>query len=704
MGLGTSLLLGFLGGAAYAASGSVTPGTVTHSQRVHVTWSGMAARMPIFIQQCDNVINTNPSVFDQTTDCSSLTQQAIDGQTFNASGSGESGDNLATDPDFKTFVGLEPSTFQGWGCSPSGSPTGVSDGSGNLLYNPCTIRVSDNTPNGPTNSFFLTLTLAAPSGTLPVFTADSPPTSVVNGSQFSYTFAASGSPAPSFNWVFGTAGPFLSLNTATGQLQGTPTQNGSYTFRVQADNTAGGTLGAIHTLLVGTPPSFTADSPPSSMTVGTAYSYAYAATGSPAPTFSVTSGTLPTGLSIDPNTGVLSGTPTTAGSFTFTVSASNGVGSPATTPSTTITVVTGGSVLAGGDNGFGQLCNGTTAGTSTATQAVPPANANVTSVAAGAVFSLALRSDGTVLSCGRNNFGQLGNGTTNDSSTPVAVSMPGGVKATAIAANGYHGLALTSTGAVYGWGYNAFGQLGDGTTTNRLTPIPVALPGGTTVTAISAGWSYSLALTSSGSVLAWGWNAEGELGDGTGVQRLTPVAVLAPATGVTAISAGSNHNLALRSDGTVLSWGLNNFGQVGDATFVSRMAPVPVLLPPGQAVTAIAAGGAHSLAVLRSNGTVLAWGWNRKGQLGDGTQNDRSTPVAVALPGGATVTSLAGGYQHSLALTSAGAILAWGSNASGQLLDGTTVDRPSPVFSSPPATTGVFSLSAGWSFSLLAKP
>jgi alpha-tubulin suppressor-like RCC1 family protein len=703
--MGMGLLVVLLAGAAFAASGAVTPGTVTHNQRVHVTWSGMAAGQPVFIQQCDNVINTTPTVFDETVDCSSQTQQNIDGQTFNASGSGSTNQNLATDPDFNTFVGLEPSTFLGWGCSPVGTPSGVNDGSGNLLYNPCTIRVSDNTPISPTNSFFLTLSMASPSGTLPVFTADSPPTSVVNGSPFSYTFAASGSPAPSFNWVFGTAGPFLSLNTTTGVLSGTPTQNGSYTFRVQADNTAGGTQSAIHTLLVGTPPSFTADTPPTTATLGAAYTYTYAATGSPAPTFSVNSGTLPPGLSLNATSGVLSGTPTTAGSFTFTVAASNGVGSPATSPSTTITVAATatGSALGGGDNGFGQLCNGTTTSTSTASPAVPPANANVTKVAAGAFFSLALRSDGTVLACGRNNFGQLGNGTTTDSSTPVVVAIPVGVSITAIAANGYHGLALASTGAVYAWGYNAFGQLGDGTGTNRLTPVPTALPGGTTVAAISAGWSYSLALTSSGSVLAWGWNAEGELGDGTGVQRLTPVSVLAPATGVTAISAGSNHNLALRSDGTVLSWGLNNFGQVGDGTNVNRTAPVLVSLPPGASVTGVSAGGGHSLAV-RSDGTVLAWGWNSNGQLGDGTKTNRSTPVTVSLPGGATATRLAGGYQHSLALTPSGAILAWGANSAGQLLDGTTVDKLSPVFASPPANAGLTALSAGWAFSILVKP
>jgi Putative Ig domain/PKD domain len=344
MCLGVSLLVGWLSGAAFAASGAVTPDAITHNQRVHVTWSGMSAGKPIFVQQCDNVINANPTAFDETIDCSSLSQQAIDGQTFNASGSGQTNGNLATDPDFNAFVGLEPSTFLGWGCEPSGTPTGVADASGNQIYNPCTIRVSDNAPDSPTNSFFLTLNMANPSGTAPAFTADSPPTTVATGSPFSYTFAASGSPAPTFNWVFGTAGPFLTLNTTTGVLSGTPTLPGSYTFRVQADNAAGSVQSAVHTLVVGSagqPPAFTADTPPSSATVGTPYTYTYAATGAPAPTFTVTSGTLPTGLSLDATSGVVSGTPTTAGTFTFTVAAANGVGAPAVSPSAAVTVGAG---------------------------------------------------------------------------------------------------------------------------------------------------------------------------------------------------------------------------------------------------------------------------------------------------------------------------------------------------------------------------
>ena len=169
-----------------------------------------------------------------------------------------------------------------------------------------------------------------------------------------------------------------------------------------------------------------------------------------------------------------------------------------------------GGVLGTGYNGYGQLCNGTTTGGPTASGAVSPLDAGVTATAAGAVHSLALTTGGAIFACGNNLFGQLGNGTTTNSSTPVAVILPGGASAAAIAADEFHSLALTSGGAVYAWGHNAFGQLGNGTTTDSSTPVAVAVPG--TVTRIAAGWAFNLALTSTGAVYAWGFNGDGELG------------------------------------------------------------------------------------------------------------------------------------------------------------------------------------------------
>ena len=146
---------------------------------------------------------------------------------------------------------------------------------------------------------------------------------------------------------------------------------------------------------------------------------------------------------------------------------------------------------------------------------------------------------GSAWAWGDNGFGQLGNGTTTNSSTPIAVSLPGGTTVTAIAGGGYHSLALTSSGQVLAWGYNGYGQLGNGTTTNSSTPVAVSLPSGTTVTAIAGGRFHSLALTSTGQVLAWGYNGNGQLGNGTTTSSNIPVAVSLPSgTTVTAIAGG----------------------------------------------------------------------------------------------------------------------------------------------------------------------
>ncbi|HYT39579.1 MAG TPA: cell wall anchor protein [Acidimicrobiia bacterium] len=363
-----------------------------------------------------------------------------------------------------------------------------------------------------------------------------------------------------------------------------------------------------------------------------------------------------------------------------------------------------GGVLGTGYDGYGQLCNATTTGGSTASGAGSPLDAGVTATAAGAVHSLALTAAGAVFACGNNVFGELGNGTTTNSSTPVAVTLPGGATATAIAANEFHSLALSSGGTVYAWGHNAFGQLGNGTTTDSSTPVAVTVPG--TVTQIAAGWAFDLALTSTGAVYAWGFNGDGELGTTSADTcatyyscSKTPVAVSLGGGTVKAIAAGWDHSLAIRSDSTVLAWGLNNYGQLGLGDTDNRAVPTPAI--DGLTVKAIACGGAHSLAI-RSDNAGFAWGLNNDGQLGIGATTPFitiATPVATNNP----LTAIAGGAFHSLAIQSGGAPLAWGDNASGQLGDGTTANRFSPVSPLAPADSAVTGIAAGWAHSLFVK-
>ncbi|WP_018215950.1 RCC1 domain-containing protein [Salinispora vitiensis] len=364
-----------------------------------------------------------------------------------------------------------------------------------------------------------------------------------------------------------------------------------------------------------------------------------------------------------------------------------------------------GTGLAWGDNADDQLGDGTTTNSSTPVPVDLPAGTTITAVAAGQGHSLAVTSTGTMLAWGANSSGQLGDGTTTTSNTPVAVDLPADTTITAVAAGDRHSLALTSTGTVLAWGLNLTGQLGDGTTTSSNTPVSVNLPASTTITAVAAGNVHSLALTSTGTMLAWGANLTGQLGDGTTTNSSTPVAVDLPAnTTITAVAASSSgHSLAVTSTGTMLAWGANFTGQLGDGTTTNSSIPVAVDLPANTTITAVAAGAGHSLAVT-STGTMLAWGGNGSGQLGDGSTTTSSTPVAVSLPADTTITAVAAGAGHSLAVTSTGTMLAWGFNASGQLGDGTTTNSNTPIAVNLPADTTITAITGGSFHSLAIVP
>jgi alpha-tubulin suppressor-like RCC1 family protein len=328
-----------------------------------------------------------------------------------------------------------------------------------------------------------------------------------------------------------------------------------------------------------------------------------------------------------------------------------------------------GNVWAWGDNGFGELGNGTT--TSSPSPAVVSSLSNVVTIADGCCddeFGLALRSDGTVWAWGANGIGELGNGTTVSSSTPVQVS--GLASVTDIAANWDHSLAVKSDGTVWAWGYNGNGELGNGTTTNSNTPVQVCSPPPTqiclsNVIAVAAGDGESMALKSDGTVWVWGYNGNGQLGIGTmsPLQQTTPVQVNG-LSGVLAIAAGNGNSLVLKGDGTVWGWGYNLDGRLGNGTTTSSMTPVQASGLSG--VIAIAAGDGVSMA-LKSDGSVWAWG---SGSLGNGTTAGSTIPTHVQSLSG--VTAIAAGSSYSLALKSNGTVWAWGNNGSGQLGTGTT--------------------------------
>jgi alpha-tubulin suppressor-like RCC1 family protein len=293
---------------------------------------------------------------------------------------------------------------------------------------------------------------------------------------------------------------------------------------------------------------------------------------------------------------------------------------------------------------------------------------SVTQVAAGLSHSCALTTGGAVLCWGDNSLGQLGDGWWLDRLTPGPVyGLGSGV--TAIAAGHNHTCALTTGGGVVCWGGNNYGQLGDGTTTNRFTPTAVAgLASG--VAAIGAGDYGTCALTTGGAVVCWGHNNYGQLGDGTTTDRGTPVSVVSLESGVEAIAVGGYHTCALTTGGSVLCWGNNSSGQLGDGTAEQRLTPTAVIgLPIVADVTGVAVGGAHTCAVLAGMG-VACWGYNNNGQLGDGTTTSRLTPMPVSSLGG-DVAAIAAGDAHACAATGGGGLYCWGKNNYGQIGDGT---------------------------------
>jgi alpha-tubulin suppressor-like RCC1 family protein len=478
----------------------------------------------------------------------------------------------------------------------------------------------------------------------------------------------------------------LTLDPSTGAISGTPTAlSGTASYLVTATNVSGSTSVLLRIAVNDIPPSKLAYSRSSviyqvgkpiipnvpRISGGAVVSYA--------PDWII-----PSGLRLDPTTGVISGTPAfLAQSYAYSVRASNTGGSTTATVNITMSdvgeaiqvsagsvhtcAVVGGSAQCWGLGAAGQLGNQTESNSSVGTQ-VLGLESGVTAIASGASHTCAIVRGGAMC-WGYGPYGELGSGEAKSSPSPVSVSgLTSGV--TAIAAGELHMCAIMN-GGVWCWGSNALGELGDGTTASRL--VPVAALGLTTgVTAIAAGGMHTCAIAR-GAVVCWGKNASGQLGDGSTVSSLVPVAVTGLAESPSAISAGWNHTCAVVS-GAVRCWGGNSKGQLGDGTTNDRLVPVAVLgLTTG--VTALAAADYRTCAL--AGGGVHCWGNNTYGQLGSGSTEASATPVPVSgLASGVSAISAGGG--HTCAAGNGG-IVCWGRNDLGQLGNATTTDSLLPT-------------------------
>lgn len=358
----------------------------------------------------------------------------------------------------------------------------------------------------------------------------------------------------------------------------------------------------------------------------------------------------------------------------------------------TLAIKKDGTVWAWGQNNEGQQGNG-----GTTDQGVPHsvqtnegsgALKDVATVSTGIYHCLALEKKGSLLAWGQGAYGNLGDNTNKRGVLPSRVksndnkSELSGV--VAAVAGGHHNLALDKDGKVWAWGYNGYGNLGDASTGHKWLPTPVRNL--TNIVKIHGGYHHSLAIRDDGTVWAWGRNSQGCLGDGSASNRTTPVQVKGASgkgflTDVVDLATGDSFSLALKKDGTVVAWGYNGNGELGNNSTATSYTPVPVRGENNknflENIIALAAGANHILA-LAEDGTVWTWGYNGYGNLGNGTTNARRTPGGVRFQDGTSrlsgIVKISSGWQWACALQSNGQIWTWGRQCNGALGNGTTAD------------------------------
>jgi len=376
----------------------------------------------------------------------------------------------------------------------------------------------------------------------------------------------------------------------------------------------------------------------------------------------------------------------------------------------------------GGDNDAGQLGNGTLVDSHVPTEITGNFNLEVgeivTTINLGYSHSAAITSEGRIFTWGQNNFGQLGDDSTDDKYIPTDITnqftLNSDEKFIDLSLGTYHSTVITSAGRIFTWGYNEYGSLGDGTYDDKYIPIDITsqfqLEADDLIKKISTKWYLSSAVTSSGRVFTWGFNDNYQLGNGTTDNLNVPTEITNAFNlgedNIYSISMGVYHTLATTSSGKLFGWGRNSEGQLGDGSTVAKNIPTMIefisddfltvkrnSLPVSEEITKVSLGEGHS-AIITSSGNLYIWGSNYRGLLGDGTTIDKHEPINItskfSLNLGETIACVSLGSDHSSAITSEGRVFTWGSNEKGQLGDSSYTNSLIPV-----DITSKFSLNTG---------
>ena len=386
-------------------------------------------------------------------------------------------------------------------------------------------------------------------------------------------------------------------------------------------------------------------------------------------TYTITAGTLPPGVTFDTTTGTFSGPISAAWSFK-TAQIASGL-------NYTCVVTTTGGVKCWGNNSVGQLGEGDTVSQSSPVDVSGMTSGFATVITGSSGTTCAISIAGALWCWGNNASGQLGNGTTTNSYVPVQVTgLTSGVASASVGADSV--CAVLTSGAVKCWGDNTYGQLGNNSTTASLTPTPVTGFSASGASKISVGGDTACLVTTTGGLKCWGNSTNGQMGTGSNSQSLVPIDVVGLTSGVAEVDEGTLSGCAVTTAGAVKCWGYNSNGQLGDGTTTQRLTPV-VVTGASSGISHVGVGD-HNVCAMTTSGAAKCWGENKDGELGDGDDNDRHSPDNVTGLS-STITQIAVGNAHACSVTSSQTVACWGADADGEIGDGIVTQRtiPNPV-------------------------